>query len=573
MKPNKKELLVLLIIYILAAFFRLFTVDWDQGTHLHPDERFLTMVGVDMSLPLSFADYMDPASSPFNPVNITDDNGSKKYPFFVYGTFPITLNKLFSLATFNDTYDGFTIAGRVISAFLDLMIVLLIFKSVQLFEKHYQVHKNIKYLAAFFYAIAVLPIQLSHFFTVDTFLNTFLFTAWYFTVQYHFTKKYIPLTLSAVFLGFALGSKVTSLFILPLLLFIIAAAHINLSGKDIRTAATSLYGNKRKILLILGNIVLFLLVAYLSLRIANPYMFQSAALINPSISSDLLANWHTLKTWEGNDIWFPPAVQWMNTAPVLFAFKNLTLFGFGIVSGLFAFSGMIQIFAKRKYAVLIWTFLWITVFFIYQSTQFVKNARYFIIIYPFLSIAAAYALSSFMKKLHPVFTAVILIILLLWPLSFLSIYAQPHSRIQASEWIYQNIPYDSTIAWEHWDDPLPLSLRQYPFQYTLIELPVFGEDTPEKWEKMNELLEKADYYILSSNRGWGSIGRVPEKYPLMSRFYQELFAENNGFIKIKEFTSYPSLKYLGIPFTIPDDAAEESFTVYDHPRVIIFKKQ
>jgi hypothetical protein len=41
-----------------------------------------------------------------------------------------------------------------------------------------------------------------------------------------------------------------------------------------------------------------------------------------------------------------------------------------------------------------------------------------------------------------------------------------------------------------------------------------------------------------------------------------------GFERLAEFTSYPSL--LGI--RIPDQTAEESFSVYDHPRVQIFEK-
>src|SRR5207253_1272950 len=121
----------------------------------------------------------------------------------------------------------------------------------------------------------------------------------------------------------------------------------------------------------------------------------------------------------------------------------------------------------------------------------------------------------------------------------------------------------------HWDDPLPLPLE--PKSYLGELLPVFDPDTPEKWNKIDSLLHVGNYLILSSNRGWGSIPTVPEKYPRMTQFYKELFAGRLGYKKVAEFTSYPSLAYLGIPITFPDDWAEESFTVYDHPKVMIFK--
>jgi hypothetical protein len=102
---------------------------------------------------------------------------------------------------------------------------------------------------------------------------------------------------------------------------------------------------------------------------------------------------------------------------------------------------------------------------------------------------------------------------------------------------------------------------------------VFNPDTTEKWMKMDALLQTGDYLILSSNRGWGSIPTAPERYPQMTKFYEDLFNNKLQYKMMKTFTSYPSLEYLGIPLTIDDDIAEEAFTVFDHPKVIIFQKQ
>ncbi len=92
------------------------------------------------------------------------------------------------------------------------------------------------------------------------------------------------------------------------------------------------------------------------------------------------------------------------------------------------------------------------------------------------------------------------------------------------------------------DDALPLTLTNHWQQYEQIQLPVFAIDNEEKWETMSINLAQADYYILSSNRAWGSISRVPEKYPQMSKFYQDLFANKTDYQLVAEFNSYPSFR-------------------------------
>ena len=86
-------------------------------------------------------------------------------------------------------------------------------------------------------------------------------------------------------------------------------------------------------------------------------------------------------------------------------------------------------------------------------------------------------------------------------------------------------------------------------------------------------LEIADYYVLSSNRGWGSIMTVPEKYPLMNKFYQDLFKGKTQYKKIKEFNSFPQLSINNYQLIINDSWSDEGFTVYDHPQVLIFKNE
>ena len=84
---------------------------------------------------------------------------------------------------------------------------------------------------------------------------------------------------------------------------------------------------------------------------------------------------------------------------------------------------------------------------------------------------------------------------------------------------------------------------------------------------MSITLERGDYLILASRRLSGTIGKAYDKYPFTSRYYDKLFDGILGYTLIQTFSSYPTLWGL----EINDDGAEETFQVFDHPVVHIFK--
>jgi hypothetical protein len=225
--------------------------------------------------------------------------------------------------------------------------------------------------------------------------------------------------------------------------------------------------------------------------------------------------------------------------------------------------------------------------------------RYFVPIYPFIFILVGLIIKDHLPSKLIYFLVSCHII---YSLLFISIYSRPHSRVQASQWIYQNIPVGLNITNEYWDDPLPLDFPNNNFAtYNNKMLPLYDPDTNEKWNQLDPIIKNADYIIMSSNRLWGSIPQVPDRYPLTSKFYQELFDEKGSFKKVIEINSYPGINlsfmkkciYIG-PTNFPckekrntwisidnscqypgiflrDDVAEEAFTVYDHPKVLIYK--
>jgi hypothetical protein len=92
-KPSFPWAYALLFTAILLAgfYFRFVGMNWDESQHLHPDERFLTMVSTAVEIPDSLSAYFDSQSSPLNPYN-------KGYGLFVYGDLPITLTRLIAEA-------------------------------------------------------------------------------------------------------------------------------------------------------------------------------------------------------------------------------------------------------------------------------------------------------------------------------------------------------------------------------------------------------------------------------------------------------------------------------------------
>ncbi len=143
-----------------------------------------------------------------------------------------------------------------------------------------------------------------------------------------------------------------------------------------------------------------------------------------------------------------------------------------------------------------------------------------------------------------------------------------------------------------WDDALPLRIDGHdPFGGLYpdpLNFEMYWAENGEKLSRFLTNLERADYIFISSNRQWGTVTRVPERYPLATTYYRELlgcpagrevewcyrvaqvgtFTGTLGFELVRVFESRPRLG----PFSLNDQFAEEAFTVYDHPKVFIFRK-
>lgn len=450
---QRQWVILLLMAYILltGAYLRFYGLEWDQGQHLHPDERFLTMVESAIQPVKTFGEYFDTANSSLNPHN-------RGYTFFVYGTFPIFIVRYVGEWLGQVTYEEIYLVGRALSALVDVLTILLVFVAAsRLYDR------RVGLLGASFYALAVLPIQQSHFFTVDVFINFFTFLA--FTIATEISSrridtatvdegaenkpKYGPLWQTFLWFGIALGMAVASkINAVPAAIIIILAVGVYVSRmppEQRRAESTNLF----------AYLVLAGIVSIITFRILQPYAFQGPGFFNFRLNPDWIANLKALYAQTSGDVDFPPAIQWARR-PIWFSWQNMVLWGLGLPLGVlswvaFLWMGWRILQGEWRPHVVLWG--WTALYFAWQSLVWNSTMRYQLPIYPTLAIIAGWGIVQLWERQHSVTKAkklytglawfigvVVLVTTALWAFGFTRIYSTDHTRVAATRWIFQNIP-------------------------------------------------------------------------------------------------------------------------------------
>jgi len=150
----------------------------------------------------------------------------------------------------------------------------------------------------------------------------------------------------------------------------------------------------------------------------------------------------------------------------------------------------------------------------------------------------------------------------------------------------------SVISNESWDEGLPVPYEgRDPFRqlYRGLTMQVRWIDDANKRQMFLDTIAQADYIIVPSQRAVWATCRLPQMYPMTMAYYRALFSEQLGFKQVAIFSAPLQLGPLFVSdlagsaawgrapelpiFNHSLLAAEEAFTVYDHPPVWIFKKQ
>jgi hypothetical protein len=530
-------------------------------------------------------------------------------------------------------YDHMLLVGRALAALSDTVTVALVFLIGR------QVYKAwVGLLAAAFVALAVLHIQNAHFFVTDPFLTTAVVAALYWMVRRIQGGGWREGLAAGSLVGLAVGAKFSAvLLVVPLAVALFWGRQLpQKGGSSGRPGRVRRWW--RSLRRPLAEMAAALTLGALVFAVTNPFALLdntcedaiggfNIPLINRSVPpltvhSCYLENIGTQGAMVRGGTHIPFTFQYIGTTPYLYYLDQMFRWALGPGLALAGFGGFLWAVARMigrrpevrsgEMALLAWT----VPFFLVTGSFEVKFLRYLLPLTPFLAIYGAAMLSLPWRRgrasrvaqaralvLRRLVAGGALALTFLWAAAFVGMYhAAEHPWVAASCWIGERVPDGSTIVTEHWDYALPVKIRGLAGHYESLELEWFYVEDRLGLEKNRVELETAlsqlaegDYLVLASNRLYGVIPRLPDRFPEGAAYYRLLFSgelgwklvhwsgrypELNGWVLADDTFSRPGLPTPGPlsewepgAVTLVWGAADESYTVYDHPLVLIFENR
>jgi len=541
-RPGKLSNIVFLsIVILIGGFLRFYKLDWGEGYFFHPDERNITSVSVSITPPLDAAFFTKGTFAYGNLI-----------PYLAYMV-NFFVNLITPDAYIISNFSSVTLLLRMISATFSVLTIII---SYLIGKKFW--HKRVGYLAASITTFSPGLIQSAHFGTFEATLVFLYLLVFYFSASLITEGRVRNFFFSILSLGLASAIKINSLILLPPLLFALFLS------KKLR------YGFKEKI--IIGSVG-FAAMALMTI-LFSPYY----------LTSDFrrMVNYEQQLVRGETDVFYTR--QFFNTKPILFQLTKITPFITNHLVTIFfpvLFFYLIYNFLKkiiknrffsRTLQVDIFLIIFVSALFVPHALLFTKWTRYMIPTIPFLILLVMVGFERFVYRWRTAIYTSLILTSVVWTSAFMSVYLNRDTRLAASEWIYQNIADNSYLLSETgnvFDIPIPPKEKVVKKKFTVKNFDFYNLEKNNVL--FNELiidLERADYILIPSRRIFGGMGSFPDKHPLVVRYYQLLFSEKLGFKEIKRFTSYPRL----LSFEFPDEIAEETWSVFDHPVVRIYKK-
>jgi 4-amino-4-deoxy-L-arabinose transferase-like glycosyltransferase len=533
----KKELALLGLIVLIGAFFRLFNLDWGEGWFFHPDEN---------NIGRSISQLEWPQLHPH---------------FFAYGHFSIYL--AYFLNQFSNLFKNqpflapisFSQAIYSLRFLSGLESVLLIFLVFAIGKRLF--NPNFGLVAAALVSLTPGLIQAAHFGTTEPLLTLTLFSSLYFSYKLMGKK---PTKKTFLFLGIILGIGLSTK-INALIFFVFPFLALFLKPK---TSLRGIWAKRKLFLSLSGSFLLAIIVFFLT----SPYQILDWGEFSRIIR-------YEIGIAQGKNLVFYTR-QFLKTKPAVFQLGQILPFSLNPIleiSGLIGFFLIPFSLIRRKInnqrqrgKILTW--LACLIYLPSSLLTFTKWARFTLPLLPFFSLFSLEVL-EFFKKSNRQFIFLFLRTLLisagfLASIAFFSIYARPDIRTTASNWLVENLPSQSLILNEQGNVinlPLKGSFRVTNFDFYNLD------DNPDLFEELLDGLEKNDYLLIPSRRIFAN--HPIDLFPKTGCYFRLLFSGKLGFKEIKKFTAYPRL----FNWEFPDEMAEETWSVFDHPVIRIYQKK
>lgn len=595
---------LLFAIFVLTAIYtRIVGLDWGLSYPMHPDERNMVNAIQQLSCDSLFsAKCLHPG-------------------FFAYGQITLYVGYFLvrlpqSLLGFSDQQMSFVAAAlalRWISAVASLLTIFILtatFHLITHFRTSFSTSNlstlnpfklvysffNLPTMAAFLvFTFSPVLIQFAHFGTTESLLilcfSTLVFLGIALLQNKIFFWRFVQLT--GLVTGGAIAVKVSSLWFItmPLLAMLIKY-----------TAQKPLWWFLR----LTYRTTQFLIITFMTAFLLSPYNLLDYPAFIASLRYESSVGLGTYIAFYTR--------QFEYAIPVLF--QTIFIFPFALGKGIFIFFVLSFFFLPWKKS-----FLFLRILFLLtcvpHAFYFAKWARFIAPAYPIMILCAisfAYFAYLWVIKLMgktiltKVFTPMSLItlfVLLIPGLAYLNIYTQPDVRFQASVWMLKNLPEGAYILSETANvvdlpvlsDKKKDESEQYKYKtFRTISFDFYNlDENPQLQTDLKNYLNEVEYIIVPSRRifanhtclwplesDFGTVKsfaytqdrckNLAQKYPQLNEYYENLFSGKLGFSQIAQLSVQPQIHLLGKTFSFPDEHAEETWSVFDHPVIRVYKR-
>lgn len=515
-----------LFILAIGVILRLQGLDWDAGNIFNPDEYNLAR-GASM---LAFPDHLVPQFHAYNGLSLY---------------LPRVLAEGLSLFTGRPGSDtgALVFAGRVLSATWSCLTLVVLWRIAR---EQFGAATGLFVLACG--AAAPALIQSAHFATTEAGLMLCLMVIVWLAARH--VAGMLPavtfglLSGGALGLGFGLKSSALAMALIPVAAMAITVVRLGGLPQAIRAMVVMLG--------VLGGLAL---------------------LTTPQIWADWRAYFATMQfesavvSGAADVFW---TYQFSGSIPVLFELGQLFwLLGPGLAALGLAGLCVVMVDTKSRKpsaAAFLPAACFVIVYAIIIFTWHARFVRYLAILCPVLIIFSGYFVSRLLNtKLRTILMVGVAVATGVAGLLQAAIYQAPDPRIAAWEWLAPQIGDQRVIM-----EPAEVGPSYWAQRAAqpLIEMPVLAPSTPEKVLAMADILSRGGWMVIASRRHHGVLPRLLQRFPEMCGYYRALWSGELGYVAIARFQRRPDF---GAIFP-PELWAEETFTVFDSPQVLVLQK-